>query len=189
MYFFIKQTFQIEKKKSLFKCLVYSESISELNICLHLILLRLFQFSVSLIYKFCYIYCCVPTNFQFKILHIFCLHLCSIYFFVHAVKIFLVRIIQFCYLSHSFPHWLLIPFFFFNSLFSLLHLLWSLFLLLSVFLSPHWSLSRTYTFLFLFLCEGRVLCLLAPKLSNEIPFFLSSFSRKIMEKSREPWSS
>lgn len=102
--FFIKQTFQ--NKKKLFKCFFYPEYILDL----HFILLHFFQLSVCLIYKFCCIYCYVPTQFQFKILHIFCSHLCSIYFGC-AVKIFLVRIIQFCYLSHSFPLWLLVPLF------------------------------------------------------------------------------
>lgn len=80
MYIFIKQIFRF-KKPLLFKLFVYSEFISELNICLpiYLILLHFFQLSVSLIYNFFCIYCCVPTNFQFKIPHIFCSH--SIYLF------------------------------------------------------------------------------------------------------------
>lgn len=156
----------------MFKCSFYPEYILDLHVCLpiHFILLHFFQLSVSLIYKFCYIYCYVPTHFQFKILHIFCSHLCSIYFGC-AVKIFLVRIIQFCYLSHSFSLWFLVPPFF-NCLCSLFLLLWYTFhTLLSVSLSPHWSLSRTYIFfIFSFFVKGEYnpvgIFLLVPKFSN-----------------------
>lgn len=103
----------------------------------------------------------VPSVFSFSVF----------IFFVHAVKIFQLRIIQFCYLSHGFPLFWRCLLSLFNCHLSLLHLLWYLFLLLSVSLSPRWSLSRIYTFyIFTFFenweCHPVWFCSLVPKFWN-----------------------
>lgn len=106
--FFIKQTFHIEKKKPPFKCLACSELICQSWISIyHYLLLHFFQLSLFLLcINFAVFIAVCPIHVQsiFNILHIFCLNLCDIYFFLFMQWKFSC-LDSFSYLSYHFPLW------------------------------------------------------------------------------------
>lgn len=148
MYFFIKQVFQIEKNNLCLNVLSTQNPSQRWISVYQCISFCHISFNyLSFTCKFCCIYCFIPTNFQFRILHIFCSHFCSIYFGWLCSENYPGKdhsVLSPISLFSTLVAWFLLSFF--NCLCSLLHLLWYLFLLLSVPLSPHWSLSRTYSF-------------------------------------------